>query len=154
MSIPDRLGQAGLTLIELILFILVVGIGVSGVLSVMNITSQHSSDALVRKQALAVAESLLEEIQSHSFSDPDGAGPEASRQSYDDVSDYSGFSMTGIQDMEGNAISGLGSYNASVTVSSAAAWNGVPAASVKTITVTVTAPGGESLSLSGLRTDY
>ena len=55
--------EAGLTLIEMIVFILVVSIGLTGVLLVMNKTTSRSSDPLVRKQALAIAEGLLEEVQ-------------------------------------------------------------------------------------------
>lgn len=54
--------QAGITLIELVLYIVIVSVGIAGILSVMNVTTQHSADPMVRKQALAAAESLLEEI--------------------------------------------------------------------------------------------
>ncbi|HTN67695.1 MAG TPA: type II secretion system protein [Burkholderiaceae bacterium] len=67
--------QAGISLIELVIFIVVVSIGVVGILSVMNVTTKASADPLVRKQALAIAESLLEEIelQAFTFCDPNDA---------------------------------------------------------------------------------
>jgi len=55
--------ERGLTLIEMIVFILVVSIALTGLLLVMNKTTSRSSDPLVRKQALAIAEGLLEEVQ-------------------------------------------------------------------------------------------
>ena len=55
--------ERGLTLIEMIVFILVVSIALTGVLLVMNRNTARSSDPLVRKQALAIAEGLLEEVQ-------------------------------------------------------------------------------------------
>ena len=55
--------QTGLSLIELIMFIVIVGIGLAGVLSVLNLTAQKSADPMIRKQMLAVAESLLEEVE-------------------------------------------------------------------------------------------
>jgi MSHA pilin protein MshD len=58
---------AGLTLIELIMFILVVSIALVGVLMVMNTAVRGSADPLVRKQALAIAESLLTEIEQQPF---------------------------------------------------------------------------------------
>lgn len=58
---PSR--QAGFTLVELIVFIVIVSLSAAGVLLVMNNISGHSSDPLLRKQSLAVAESLLEEIE-------------------------------------------------------------------------------------------
>ena len=54
--------QRGVSLIELIMFIIIISIAVTGVLLVMNRVSGHSADTLIRKQALAIAESLLEEI--------------------------------------------------------------------------------------------
>jgi MSHA pilin protein MshD len=64
--------QAGISLIELIIFIVIIGIGIAGILSVMNVTTSHSADPMLRKQALAIAESLLEEIelQPYTFCDP------------------------------------------------------------------------------------
>lgn len=55
--------QAGLSLIELIMFIVIVGAGIAGILSVLNVTVQKSADPMIRKQMLAVAESLLEEVE-------------------------------------------------------------------------------------------
>lgn len=68
-----RKQQAGISLIELLVFIVVVSVGLVGILSVMNITTRHSADPMVRKQALAIAESLLEEVQLQPFTycDPD-----------------------------------------------------------------------------------
>ncbi len=54
--------QKGISLIELIMFIVIVSVGIAGILSVMNVTTKASADPLLRKQALAIAESLLEEI--------------------------------------------------------------------------------------------
>jgi MSHA pilin protein MshD len=68
-------GQAGLSLIELIMFIVIVGVGLAGILSVLNITAQRSADPMIRKQMLAAAESLLEEVELMPFTycDPDDA---------------------------------------------------------------------------------
>lgn len=66
--------QTGLTLIELIVFIVIVSVGLTGVLSSLNISVRGSADPLLPKQALAIAEGLLEEILLKSYCDPDGAG--------------------------------------------------------------------------------
>jgi MSHA pilin protein MshD len=55
--------ERGLSLIELVLFIVIVSVAVTGLLSVMNLTAAHSVDPLARKQALSVAEATLEEIE-------------------------------------------------------------------------------------------
>ena len=60
-ALPAR--DHGVSLIELILFILIVSVAIVGILSVLNLTAARSSDPLIRKQVLAVAESLLEEIE-------------------------------------------------------------------------------------------
>ena len=67
--------QAGLSLVELIMFIVIVSVGIAGVLSVLNLTAQKSADPQVRKQMLAIAESLLEEVSLKSFTycDPNDA---------------------------------------------------------------------------------
>lgn len=72
MCIPERnrqnkKRQSGLTFIELIMFIVIVSVAVTGVLMVISFTSSRSSDPMVRKQALAIAESVLEEIELQPF---------------------------------------------------------------------------------------
>lgn len=68
-----RLSQRGVSLIELIMFIVIVGVALAGILLVMNVTTRNSADPLVHKQALAIAESLLEEVELMPFTycDPD-----------------------------------------------------------------------------------
>lgn len=65
--------QRGMTLIELVMFVVIVAVGVAGILSVLNITVLRSADPLVQKQAQALAEGLLEEIQTGYFAYCDGA---------------------------------------------------------------------------------
>lgn len=76
MSMINRMPeQRGLSMIELMVFIVIVGIAVTGVLSVYSSVTRTSVDPMVRKQALAVAESLLEEVLSkpYTYCDPDDA---------------------------------------------------------------------------------
>lgn len=65
--------QRGISLIELIMFIVIVSVALAGILLVMNVTTRSSADPLIRKQALAIAESLLEEVEVMPFTycDPD-----------------------------------------------------------------------------------
>jgi MSHA pilin protein MshD len=55
--------QRGLTLIELLMFIVIIGVALVAILQVLNFTTRKSADPLRRKQALMIAESLLEEVQ-------------------------------------------------------------------------------------------
>ncbi len=57
----------GVTLIELIVFIMIVGIALAGILSVLNISVRSSADPMVRKQMLALAEALMEEVSAQAF---------------------------------------------------------------------------------------
>jgi MSHA pilin protein MshD len=64
--------QRGVTMIELILFIVIVSVAVVGVLGALRVTTGASADPLRRKQALTIAEGLLEEVQlaKYTFCDP------------------------------------------------------------------------------------
>lgn len=82
MSTPDQIlrirhGQ-GISMVELIMFIVIVSVGIAGILYVLNITTKHSADPQRRKQALAIAEALMEEIQGSRFTfcDPTDARAE------------------------------------------------------------------------------
>lgn len=65
--------QFGVTLIELVVFMMIVGIALAGVLTAINTANRDSVNPLLSKQALSIAESLLQEIQQQSFTfcDPD-----------------------------------------------------------------------------------
>jgi MSHA pilin protein MshD len=69
----DKRRQSGLSLIEVVVFIVVLGIALTGMLVLYNQLTRASVDPMVRKQALAIASSLLEEIELRSFTfcDPD-----------------------------------------------------------------------------------
>ncbi|MGZ4956144.1 MAG: hypothetical protein ACXV8Q_13635, partial [Methylobacter sp.] len=125
---------AGFTLIELVIFIVVVSIGVVGILSVMNLNVRYSTDPMMRKQAAALADSILEEILLKEYSDPDGGANvvEAGRSTYDDVDDYNGLTNTAFTDL---AAAGLANYGIAIAVAAPAALNGV---TMKRVTVTVT----------------
>lgn len=57
-----RWAQRGLSMIELIVFIVIIGVAVGGVTTVLAYTTSHSADPLQRKQAVLIAEALLEEV--------------------------------------------------------------------------------------------
>lgn len=148
--------QRGLTLIELILSMVVLGIGIAFFLSAFGSSLRTSADPMQRKQALAIAESMLHEITAKAFANPaggfTGAAIQANRALFDDIGDYHGFATTGIHTIDGSAIASLSGYDVSVTVA-AAALGTVPAADARLITVTVQYAGG-SVSLSSYRAAY
>ncbi|MGZ8160657.1 MAG: type IV pilus modification PilV family protein [Methylobacter sp.] len=150
--------QSGISLIELVIFMVIVGVAMAGIIASINYNVQHSADPVVRKQALAIAEALLEEVMLQNFSDPDGPPNvvEASRDLYDDIDDYNNYSRNGISSVDAPAatIAGLENYSVSVLVDSAANLNGITGGKAKRIAVTVTGPLNTSVLLEGYRTDY
>lgn len=156
-SIPSHQGRRGLlssdsgfTLVELIVAMVVISIALVGVMSVINYTTSHSSDPVLRQQAIAIAEAYMEEITLKNYVDPDADG-EGSRALFDDVDDYNGLADSGAHDQNGNAISGLENYAVAVVVQNLTNWEGIAALKID---VTVTDPAGENLTLTGYRTDY
>jgi MSHA pilin protein MshD len=179
----NRHTARGFTLIELIAFIAMMAVGVAGVLLGFRQATIDSADPLLRKQALAIAESMLQEVQQMPFTycDPDdpavstatssagcstaeALGPESGETRYstttpfDNVNDYNGYSTasegtTGIKDMTGASIPNLTNFDVAVSVA-ATALNGIGASDSLLITVTVTGPRNTTVMLQSFRTRY
>lgn len=179
-----RSGCRGVSLVEVIMFIVIVGIAAGGILMVFANTTRASADPLIRKQALAIAESLLEEIRlmPFTFCDPDDAnastatgafvgaggcaaaveamGPEAGETRYapltpyDNVNDYNGLAMAG-GILDITGATITGLDAYSVAVAvTPLAFGGIAAAEAQQITVTVTGPGNIAVTLDGVRTRH
>ena len=152
-SVPTTGFGRGFTLIELLVFIVVVSTGLAGILSVIDTVVKSSADPMIRKQTVAIAESLLEEIMLKDFSNPPDGYSGLVRAEFDDVDDYADYGTSGgIVDQSGAVVPGLGDYNfmPSVTVVST---SDLGSAAARKITVSVTGPG-ITFSLSGYRSDY
>ncbi len=141
--------QRGLTLVELVIAMVVVSIALSGVLLVMNYTTAHSADPLIRQQAVAIAEAYLEEILLKPYADPDGVDGEVSRDLFDDVDDYDTLTDVGARDQSDTAISELSAYTVRVSVQPAT----LSGVGMLRATVTVTS-GSENIALTGYRANY
>lgn len=155
----------------------IISVGVAGILSAFSASVRGSADPVVSKQLVAIAEALLEEVRASSFtycdpadanaetatgSDdcavPEASGPEVvvgNARPYDNVNDYAGLRLDPISDVAGVAVASLAGYSASIAVAPAAL-NTVTAASgdALRITVTVTAPDGQTFALDGYRARY
>lgn len=172
--------QRGMTLIELIVFIVIVGVALAGVLTVLDQTTRHSADPLVRKQALAIAEAILEEVMLQPFTWCDPDDPQAATATSNAVGaagctsvdtvevigveggDARGSATTpldNVSDYNGLTLAtniaggGATTYNATVTVAQSAL-NGIGASESLLITVEVTSAIGETIQLQGYRTRY
>jgi len=172
MSIDAR-RQHGLTMIELIIFILVVTIAVIGVLGVITLNTSRSADPIRQKQALAIAEGMLNEIRSAGTdpcsitdpnygivgavcTEPDNVGPEGgAARPYDNVNDYVANWNTPSaynEDLLGARLPA--GYAATVTITQPATFAGIPASDTFLITVSVNYGGNTNVVLSTYRLRY
>lgn len=179
-----RHNQRGVSLIELIMFIVIVSVALAGILLVMNVTTRSSADPLVHKQALAIAESLLEEVElmPFTFCDPDDAtastaasavvgaggcaatvealGPEAGEARdpavipFDNVNDYNVFAMAAGLTLDITGTNTGVTGYAASVAVTATALGAIPVGESLLITVTVTGPDGVPVVVEGMRTRY
>jgi MSHA pilin protein MshD len=182
LPLARRTRQSGLSLIELIVFIVIVGVGLAGITVTYNTVVRSSADPMARKQALAIAESVLLEIEQQPFTwcDPDddnvttavsaagcatnnqsnlgGATPNTeardnSANPFDNVADYGNYDHAA-EDILGN--NDFADYQVSVTITDVgggAQFAPVPAGAILRIAVTVTGRG-ETITLVGYRARY
>jgi MSHA pilin protein MshD len=139
--------QRGVTLVELVVSIVVIaiaGAALSGTLAYLNGTGNTS---ILQAQAQSIANAYLNEILGKKFA-PDGV--EATRALYDDVRDYNNLVDTVARD---EFLNPAGAFSVRVAVA-AGALNGLPAANVWLITVTVSYGSGSAVVASGYRTNY
>lgn len=131
--------QRGMTLIELVIAVIVLGICVVSALSLLSSVSINSARAMTRTQATAVAAAYLENILA---------------QPYGNIAGFNNMNHNGARDANGNAIAGLQAYNVHVDAYGAnlgTAPNAVPAMRVDVI---VTDPNGGRTQVTGFRTTY
>jgi MSHA pilin protein MshD len=179
---PGFAAQAGISLVELIMFIIIVSIGVAGILTVFNVTTQKSADPQVRRQMLAIAEALLEEVElkPFTFCDPDdpsaslsttvsssfctgstGGANDESKLPLGPEAGETRATFDNVSDYNGLTLSPasdvngatVAGYSATVSVTQQQLEAGVPLDASLRITATVT-HGSDSLSLSGYRLRY
>lgn len=169
------LAERGLTLIELLVFIVIVGIAATAILTVMGNLTRQSASLLPEQQARAVAAGLLDEIlaQPYTFCDPgapnaatapaatpaacggqvENMGPEpgeGARPQYDNVNDYNGY-VSAVSFPDDSAAANLPGYTVQVRVQGAGAVGPVPATETLRVTVTVNGPTGELARQEGVR---
>lgn len=148
--------QRGLTLVELIVFVVIVSVGLAGILAVMNATVRSSANPMARKQAITMAEAVLEEVLAK---DPIQTLPEtdlnacSGRLQYVGVQDYACFDGTpatavirGDSTLGAAPVVALSGLSATVSVAAVA----IGAVPMWRVTVTVTG-GGEPIALTGYR---
>lgn len=164
INIPLQLPYSkGFSLIEMIAFIVVIGISVVAIGTVFQYSAVRVQDPLIYSQLASMAQSQLDETLSRQYDEntPTGGVPACGTTivcagigldagetlnditTLDDVDDFNGY-----QD-----VPQIG-YTRQITVVEAGEDFGLTAAHGKRITVTVTAPQGQSLRLSVYRFNF
>lgn len=178
---------SGFTLIELVVAIVIMSIGVAGFLTLILNTTKNSVDPQIRVQGNAIAQAYLEEIMLSSFCDPDwdhdsdpatpldcpnqcassacasckaiGLGwTTETRNTFDDVCDYTAISGASVTDRNGLALGTVGDYNVTVTVNDVGISLNTTATSnagqVVRVDVDVTHTSGTTMQLSSFKANY
>ena len=164
-STPSR--QNGFTLIEMVVFLVVVSLGLAALMAAYNQSVTNSVDPIVRTKLPELAQSQLDAVMARKYAEetPTGAIPACGSAetgapatcsfgldsgeslsdptTLDDVDDFNNYSAT------------VNGYTATVTVVSAGTELGLADNShARRISVTATAPGGEAITLSGYRANF
>lgn len=150
----------GFTLIELVIFIVVVGVAVAGITLQFSQNVAASAAPLLRQKAIAIAHTYLDEMQSVRWDEttPIGGGSAASQSApgldgaeactlgaLDDFDDFNCFQDSVLADgftIDIDVTNGIG------------LWVAIAATDYKQATITVSTPAGESLAIPIYRAEY
>lgn len=154
-----RIAQRGVSLIELIVFIVVVSVALVGLLSVFNQAVINSVDPMVRVTGIELAQAKLDEVLARKFdaNTPTGGVPACGsaepgavacagispNAAYDDVGDF-----------DGQVDSPLAGYTLTTQVTNAGGELGLPAQQARRVTVQVALPNGETLQMSSYKVNF
>ncbi len=165
--IPALRSERGFTLVELIVFMVVISVALGSMVLMYNQSVVNSVDPVIRVQMAELAQSQLDEILARKYDEvtPTGGVPAcgsgeagavtcagigldagenlAIESTLDDVDDFNGYSDTP-----------YAGYTRNVTVVFAGADLGLAGAQAKLISVSVAAPNSQSLTLSAYRTNF
>ena len=158
--------ETGFTLIELVMMIVILGVGLSGLLGAINYSTQHSADPMIQIRSVELGQRYLDEILPMRFNENSGSGgtPRCSsadtgtvacagigtdgdtRATYDDVDDYHGLTETP---------AGYNGYSVSVAVVAAGGVDGMPVnPHTLRIDVTVSDPLSNQMKFSAYRVNF
>ncbi|SCZ65171.1 type IV pilus modification PilV family protein [Thiohalomonas denitrificans] len=157
MPIDNR----GFTLVETVLFIVIVSVAVAAISLQFSQNVQHSAQPLLRQKAIAYAHQYLDQMQTvrwdentpivggttTTLTDPPGTEVDenCTLADLDDFDDFNCFSDEPLG----------GGFTFSIDVTNgASAWDAVPAARHKRADIRISMPGDETLELTLYRADY
>lgn len=153
------LANRGFTLIEAIVFIVVVSIALVSLFGVINYAASRSVNPVVNMRALECAQAKMDEVLSRKFDEntPSGGVPacdsaEAAGVSCVGIASDSGFDDVG--DFNGQVDTSLVSCTIRVSVTEAGTDVGLPNNQARRIDVSVSSSGGGSAFLSAYRANF
>ena len=151
--------NSGFTLIETIVFMVVISIALVALVRVFtqSVANGANVDPIIRTRALELAQAQMDEIIARNFDEatPPGGIPACNSSlgiacagvspdgDFDDIGDYNG-----------NPTLGGGAYNVNVSVADAGGDLGLTATNARLVTVTVSMPGGDTVTLASYRTNF
>lgn len=155
--VSQRLNNQGVTLIETVVFLVVVSIALVALLRVYGAAVSASVDPVIQIRALEKAQAQMDEVLARKFDEntPTGGVPACDSSAgtpcagivadadYDDVGDFNGYSDTS----EPN-------YTVGVSVVNAGSEIGITNTNARRITVVVSMPGGDSVTLSAYKVNF
>lgn len=154
---------SGFTLIEAVMSMLVVGLMLVAALNTVGAARISQSRNTENIQGPLLAQDLMTEILSQAYQEPvdtvafgrEDAESDASRDAWDDIDDYAGWSASPPQTQDGTVMPDLNGWGREVTVTWANALSpdttSATATDLKRIDVTVTFNGRPVVTLSALR---
>jgi MSHA pilin protein MshD len=150
--------QRGVTLIELVVFIVIIAISLVALLRVFDQAVQSSVDPIARSRALECAQAKLDEVLARRFDENNLGNVPACGSAQPDALACAGISPDGdfddVGDYNGQTDTSLANCSIAVTVAAAGADLGLAASQARRLTVTATSTGGEVVTLAAYKVNF
>lgn len=163
--------HAGVTLIEMLITIVVLGIALTATVSALSATVARSADPLIQQRTVLLVQAYFEEIMTKRYAEvtPVGGVPAATgaaacatgieagetRSTFDDVDDYDGLDDSPPQLQTGTVVGDYAEWRVTAAVSCAGLALGFANDhDAKAVTLTVAAPVGNPTSFTVYRGNF
>ena len=139
--------EQGFTLIEMVVFIVVLGVGIAGTLAAIVQATRGAADPLIHLRAAEVGRSYLDEIGAVPYG---GSCSSTERSDYAELDCYDDLDEQPPRDAMGRELDGYTGYRVTVDVAGETDWEG---ASGRWVTVIVHPPGSSAIRFDLFRGD-
>jgi len=153
-----KTNQAGISLVELTLSIMILSVALTGTLLAFQTVSLFNADPMLMQQSIGIGKSYISEILQKDFPSalPCPSPPAGGRSVYNNICDYHNLNNVGAADQSGQAVNGLGNYTVDVVIDSTTAVLGSLTAGTEVVRIDVTVSHGylPDVRLSAYRTKH